>query len=141
MSLPSSLSIFSEFELNPTSRSFPPFLRWPVHMSVDYVRVVSSLSHQGSKLSTLKLITFVPLSDQYQPQSSPIAIGCDPVDRPTKSYIENHPDLYANPNFTSFGLLPGGAGETFPGNSLLVRVAVSPSLPRSPLRVFRIRVD
>ncbi|KAL7410477.1 beta-glucan synthesis-associated protein-domain-containing protein [Mrakia frigida] len=67
---------------------------WPVHMEVDYVRV-------------------------YQPRNSPTSIGCDPPDHPTKSYIENHPDLYGNPNFTSFGLLPGGAGETFPGNSLL----------------------
>ncbi|GAA6015584.1 hypothetical protein JCM10207_008135 [Rhodosporidiobolus poonsookiae] len=35
-----------------------------------------------------------------------INIGCDPKDHPTAEYIANHPELYNNPNITTFNASP-----------------------------------
>ncbi|ODN95906.1 glucosidase [Cryptococcus wingfieldii CBS 7118] len=60
----------------------------PAEMLVDYVRVWQR-------------------SDGY--------MGCDPPDRPTATYIENHLAAYSNPNFTTWE----EAGYTWPKNSLI----------------------
>ncbi|KAG5422218.1 KRE6 [Candida metapsilosis] len=49
----------------------------------------------------------------YQPPDQ-INVGCDPSDYPTYDYIQEHLDLYSNPNITSFE----DAGYSFPKNSL-----------------------
>ena len=46
-------------------------LRFPAVLRIDYVRVY---------------------------QKGEPKIGCDPKDRPTSEYINNHPELYANAN-------------------------------------------
>ncbi|CAR27275.1 hypothetical protein ZYGR_0I05490 [Zygosaccharomyces rouxii] len=61
---------------------------FPVTMSIDFVRV-------------------------YQPNDS-VSITCDPVDRPTYDYIEQHKNAYYNVNLTSWE----AAGYTFPKNIL-----------------------
>ncbi|CUM67684.1 uncharacterized protein PRCAT00005386001 [Priceomyces carsonii] len=66
-----------------------PALNFPATMSVDYVRV-------------------------YQPKDS-INIGCDPDDYPTSDYIEEHPNLYANVNLTSYV----DGGYSYPKNKLV----------------------
>ncbi|ODN74370.1 hypothetical protein L202_06781 [Cryptococcus amylolentus CBS 6039] len=60
----------------------------PAEMLVDYVRVWQR-------------------SDGY--------MGCDPSDRPTASYIENHLEAYSNPNWTTWE----EAGYSWPKNSLI----------------------
>ncbi|WVQ72919.1 hypothetical protein IAR50_002481 [Cryptococcus sp. DSM 104548] len=60
----------------------------PAEMLVDYVRVYQR-------------------SDGY--------MGCDPADRPTSAYIENHLEAYSNPNYTTWA----EAGYTWPKNSLV----------------------
>ncbi|VVT45411.1 uncharacterized protein SAPINGB_P000741 [Magnusiomyces paraingens] len=51
-----------------------PSLVWPSRMRIDYVRV-------------------------WQPKDA-INVGCDPDGYPTYDYIENHKDVYTNPNYT-----------------------------------------
>ncbi|KAF9012973.1 glycoside hydrolase family 16 protein [Hymenopellis radicata] len=51
-------------------------LTFPTTMSIDYVRV-------------------------YQPKGA-INIGCDPIDFPTKAYIEEYLEAYTNPNLTTW---------------------------------------
>ncbi|EJU00032.1 glycoside hydrolase family 16 protein [Dacryopinax primogenitus] len=63
-------------------------LVFPTWMLVDYVRVYQK---PGSK-----------------------NIGCDPPDHPTANYIAEHPDVYNNPNITTWEQ----AGQTFPKNRL-----------------------
>lgn len=53
-----------------------PSLVWPSHMRIDYVRI-------------------------YQPSGS-VSITCDPSDYPTYDYIQDHLDVYSNPNITSW---------------------------------------
>lgn len=53
-----------------------PSLVWPSHMRIDYVRI-------------------------YQP-SNAVSITCDPPGYPTYDYIQNHLDVYSNPNITSW---------------------------------------
>ncbi|KAL0247765.1 hypothetical protein I308_103843 [Cryptococcus tetragattii IND107] len=53
---------------------------WPVQMEVDYVRV-----YQDPKKKN---------------------VGCDPVDRPTASYIARFPEAYSNSNITTFDQVP-----------------------------------
>ncbi|KZT57876.1 glycoside hydrolase family 16 protein [Calocera cornea HHB12733] len=64
-------------------------LVFPAYMLIDYVRVYQKT---GSK-----------------------NIGCDPVDHPTARYIAEHPDVYNNPNITTWEQ----AGQTFPKNRLV----------------------
>ncbi|KAM0754664.1 beta-glucan synthesis-associated [Meredithblackwellia eburnea MCA 4105] len=47
-------------------------------------------------------------------QTGETKIGCDPDDHPTSKYIQNHPDLYMNPNITVFS----DSNYTYPRNSL-----------------------
>ena len=61
---------------------------FPVKMSIDYVRL-------------------------YQPANS-VSVTCDPEDYPTYDYIQDHLDIYSNPNLTSFT----GAGYSVPKNQL-----------------------
>ncbi|AFR94645.1 glucosidase [Cryptococcus neoformans C23] len=74
------------------SESFQPVdfnhLITPMEMLVDYVRVY---------------------------QRSEGRVGCDPKDRPTAAYIENHINAYSNPNLTTWE----AAGYTMPKNSLI----------------------
>ncbi|WVO17114.1 hypothetical protein L204_104804 [Cryptococcus depauperatus] len=63
-------------------------LSWPNYFMIDYIRV-------------------------YQ-RSDRISIGCDPKDRPTSDYISRHPEVYSNPNLTTWAQ----AGYTFPKNKL-----------------------
>ncbi|KAF9060644.1 beta-glucan synthesis-associated [Rhodocollybia butyracea] len=65
-------------------------LNFPVHMTVDYIRV-------------------------YQPEGS-MNIGCDPPDFPTAAYINQYPEAYSNPNLTTWR---GDYGQPFPKNSFL----------------------
>lgn len=69
------------------SESFQPVdfnhLITPMEMLVDYVRVY---------------------------QRSEGRVGCDPKDRPTAAYIENHINAYSNPNLTTWE----AAGYTMP---------------------------
>ncbi|KAF8902636.1 beta-glucan synthesis-associated protein [Mucidula mucida] len=65
-------------------------LGFPVHMSIDYIRV-------------------------YQPEDA-INIGCDPPEYPTKAYIETYIDSYMNANLTTW---VDDYGQTFPKNSFL----------------------
>ena len=53
-----------------------PSLVWPSHLRFDHVRI-------------------------YQP-SDAISITCDPKDYPTYDYIQNHLDVYTNPNITTW---------------------------------------
>lgn len=53
-----------------------PSLVWPSHLRIDYVRI-------------------------YQPRNA-LSITCDPPDYPTYDYIQNHIDVYNNPNITSW---------------------------------------
>ncbi|KAI5948978.1 hypothetical protein KGF57_005041 [Candida theae] len=50
----------------------------------------------------------------YQPEDQ-INVGCDPDDYPTYDYIQEHLNLYTNPNITSFE----DGGYSFPKNSLI----------------------
>ena len=52
-------------------------ITFPAFMSVDYVRV-------------------------YQPDGQDDRLSCDPPDHPTSKYIEDHLDIYTNPNYTIF---------------------------------------
>ncbi|GCF01701.1 beta-glucan synthesis-associated protein, partial [Zygosaccharomyces mellis] len=61
---------------------------FPVTMSIDFVRI-------------------------YQPNDS-VSITCDPPDRPTYDYIEQHKNAYYNVNLTSWE----DAGYRFPKNIL-----------------------
>jgi len=61
---------------------------FPVKMSVDYVRL-------------------------YQPQDS-VSVTCDPEGYPTYDYIQDHLNVYSNPNLTSWK----AAGYTYPKNQL-----------------------
>nr|KIR47083.1 glucosidase [Cryptococcus bacillisporus CA1280] len=74
------------------SESFQPVdfnrLVTPMEMLVDYIRVY---------------------------QRSEGRVGCDPKDRPTAAYIENHINAYSNPNLTTWA----AAGYTKPKNSLI----------------------
>jgi len=58
-------------------------LKFPAYMRIDYVRV-------------------------YQLPNSDASVGCDPEDRPTASYIAKYPEVYNNPNLTTWE----GAGES-----------------------------
>ncbi|KAH6918064.1 beta-glucan synthesis-associated protein SKN1 [Coprinopsis sp. MPI-PUGE-AT-0042] len=62
-------------------------ISFPATMSVDWIRV-------------------------YQPADER-KIGCDPVEYPTRAYIEAYKELYANPNLTTWE----GAGQPWPKNS------------------------
>lgn len=53
-----------------------PSLIWPSHFRIDYVRV-------------------------YQPTGA-TSVTCDPDGYPTYDYIQNHLDIYSNPNITSW---------------------------------------
>ena len=64
-------------------------IHFPVSFHIDYVRI-------------------------YQPEDQ-INVGCDPEDYPTYDYIQQHLNLYSNPNITSFE----DGGYSFPKNSLL----------------------
>ncbi|KAK6454175.1 glucan synthase subunit [Scheffersomyces xylosifermentans] len=66
-----------------------PSIVFPSNFRIDYVRV-------------------------YQPQGN-VNVGCDPVDYPTYDYIQQHLDIYSNPNLTTFE----SAGYSFPKNKLL----------------------
>ncbi|SMN17938.1 similar to Saccharomyces cerevisiae YGR143W SKN1 Protein involved in sphingolipid biosynthesis [Maudiozyma saulgeensis] len=61
---------------------------FPVKMSVDYVRL-------------------------YQP-SDAVSVTCDPEGYPTYDYIEDHLNIYSNPNLTSWS----AGGYTYPKNQL-----------------------
>ncbi|KAF9038297.1 beta-glucan synthesis-associated [Hymenopellis radicata] len=65
-------------------------LGFPVHMSIDYIRV-------------------------YQPEDA-INIGCDPPEFPTKAYIETYIDAYMNANLTTW---VDDYKQTIPKNSFL----------------------
>ncbi|KIY70163.1 glycoside hydrolase family 16 protein [Cylindrobasidium torrendii FP15055 ss-10] len=65
-------------------------LVFPAIMKVDYVRV-------------------------YQPKNA-INLGCDPEDFPTKAYIEEYAEAYANPNLTTW---VDDYKQPFPKNSFL----------------------
>jgi beta-glucanase (GH16 family) len=65
-------------------------LDFPNYMRIDYVRV-------------------------YQLPGSDASVGCDPEDRPTASYIAQFPEVYSNPNLTTWA----GAGYEFPNNAML----------------------
>lgn len=52
-------------------------LQFPATFKIDYVRV-------------------------YQPDGQPDRISCDPQDHPTAAYINSHPEVYYNPNYTTF---------------------------------------
>ncbi|BGP38928.1 hypothetical protein JCM10449v2_002866 [Rhodotorula kratochvilovae] len=56
----------------------------------------------------------------YQPNDH-ISVGCDPKENPTKDYIERNPELYRNPNLTSYHDIP----RTFPKNRLTSTCASS----------------
>lgn len=64
------------------------YLFFPVTMSIDYVRI-------------------------YQP-SDAISVTCDPDDYPTYDYIQNHLNVYTNPNITTWS----GGNWTVPKNIL-----------------------
>lgn len=51
-------------------------LQWPAHMLIDYVRVYQIPGHGK--------------------------MGCDPADRPTAKYINQHLNAYTNPNLTTW---------------------------------------
>jgi beta-glucanase (GH16 family) len=57
-------------------------LDFPAYMRIDYIRV-------------------------YQLPGSDASVGCDPEDRPTAEYIAKYPEVYSNPNLTTWG----AAGE------------------------------
>lgn len=65
-----------------------PMIKFPAIMRIDYVRI-------------------------YQPEDA-VNIGCDPDSHPTYDYIQDHLDIYTNPNLTSFE----NAGYTVPKNKL-----------------------
>ncbi|KAH9955314.1 glycoside hydrolase family 16 protein [Russula dissimulans] len=66
-------------------------LQYPATMLIDYVRV-------------------------YQPPNAH-NIGCDPLDRPTMTYIDTYPEAYTNPNLTLWG--SPQYNQTQPKNRLL----------------------
>lgn len=66
-----------------------PSINFPVHMMVDYVRI-------------------------YQPEDA-ISMTCDPEDHPTTDYIQQHLNIYSDPNITTFE----DGGYTFPKNLLV----------------------
>lgn len=57
-----------------------PSLVWPSILRIDYVRI-------------------------YQPKDQ-INVGCDPPSHPTYKYIQDHLDIYTNPNFTVYDDTP-----------------------------------
>lgn len=66
-----------------------PSLTWPSTMRIDYVRI-------------------------FQPPHA-INIGCDPPGFPTYDYIQNHLDIYSNPNLTTWD----DTDYAWPGNTLV----------------------
>ncbi|KAI0321949.1 beta-glucan synthesis-associated [Amylostereum chailletii] len=65
-------------------------LTFPTSMYVDYIRVYQRAGEKN--------------------------VGCDPDDFPTAKYIEQYPEAYANPNFTTWD---DDFGQTFPKNRFL----------------------
>lgn len=51
-------------------------LTWPHYLRIDYVRIYQKADH--------------------------ISLTCDPKDYPTAEYIENHIEVYNNPNITTW---------------------------------------
>jgi len=72
-----------------------PQLSFPAIMNIDYVRI-------------------------YQNPSQP-NIGCNPSKFPTEAYINDHPEAYTNPNFTTWQTQSTGGSynHSFPKNRLL----------------------
>ncbi|GAA5901188.1 hypothetical protein JCM8208_002298 [Rhodotorula glutinis] len=67
-------------------------LEFPGHLQIDYVRVYQRTSDKN--------------------------VGCDPKDYPTADYINNHMELYTNPNLTTFKQAMDVTNYTVPRNRL-----------------------